>query len=74
MGDATSQGANRGDWSGTSIVTSVQQDLANQGYNPGPMDGVVGPRTSSAISAYQRDHGMPPLGKSTGRCSTSLGL
>jgi len=59
---------------GTSIVTSVQQDLANQGYNPGPMDGVVGPRTSSAISAYQRDHGMPPTGQINGTLLNSLGL
>lgn len=36
----------------------VQAGLAKLGYNPGPVDGVMGSRTSSAIRNYQRDNGL----------------
>ncbi len=41
------------------LVRDVQSSLAKAGYTPGPADGVIGPRTNSAISAYQRDNGLP---------------
>lgn len=44
------------------LVRDVQSSLAKSGYTPGPADGVIGPRTSSAISAYQRDNGLPADG------------
>jgi peptidoglycan hydrolase-like protein with peptidoglycan-binding domain len=59
---------------GQSIVAEVQQDLANQGYNPGPVDGVMGPSTSNAIAMYQGDHGLSPTGQITGPLLDSLGL
>lgn len=36
----------------------VQAGLAKLGYNPGPIDGVKGGRTTSAIRNYQRDNGL----------------
>src|SRR5205823_69580 len=33
---------------GTNVRTA-QQALRDQGYNPGPIDGVMGPRTSAAV-------------------------
>jgi hypothetical protein len=48
MDDAPDEGA-----------TGVQARLRNLGYDPGPVDGKVGPRTKSAIRAFQRDN--PPL-------------
>jgi len=39
-------------------VTDVQAELARLGYDPGPTDGVAGPRTSTAIRTYQKDHGL----------------
>lgn len=36
----------------------VQAGLAELGYNPGPVDGVNGSRTTNAIRAYQRDNGL----------------
>uniref|UniRef100_UPI000B7F1AE7 caspase family protein n=1 Tax=Candidatus Entotheonella palauensis TaxID=93172 RepID=UPI000B7F1AE7 len=47
----------------TSDVEQLQQALAERGYNPGPIDGIVGPRTEAAIKAFQRDQGMRPDGK-----------
>ena len=39
-------------------VVRVQAGLRDLGYNPGPIDGVQGAQTTSAIKAYQRDNGL----------------
>ena len=39
-------------------VSRVQAGLQRLGYNPGPIDGVQGSQTTSAIRAYQRDYGL----------------
>ena len=36
------------------LTKRVQQILGNLGYSPGPIDGVPGPKTKSAIQAFQR--------------------
>jgi len=41
-----------------SVVIAVQTRLAHAGYYRGPIDGVMGSRTSYAIRAYERDHGL----------------
>jgi N-acetylmuramoyl-L-alanine amidase len=43
-------------------VSGAQGRLANLGYQPGPADGLLGPRTAAALSAFQREHGLPPTG------------
>lgn len=40
----------------------VQQRLTELGYDPGPVDGVFGPRTKTAIQAFQVQQGIPPDG------------
>lgn len=40
------------------LVARVQQRLAHLGYQPGPADGITGPRTAAAIRAFQKDHGL----------------
>ncbi len=39
-------------------ITSLQLNLQNAGYNPGPIDGVFGGQTEAAILAFQRDRGL----------------
>jgi N-acetyl-anhydromuramyl-L-alanine amidase AmpD len=41
----------------------LQQELKNQGYNTGPIDGIVGPRTRAALKAFQVKHGLDGTGK-----------
>lgn len=41
----------------------IQKNLREKGYDPGPVDGRVGPRTTSAIQAYQRKAGLPVDGQ-----------
>ncbi len=36
----------------------VQKNLRDRGYDPGPVDGHIGPRTTSAIQAYQQRAGL----------------
>jgi len=36
----------------TSHVREVQEALAAAGYDPGPIDGIMGPRTKSALRKY----------------------
>ncbi|MEO3431110.1 peptidoglycan-binding domain-containing protein [Pelagibius sp. CAU 1746] len=42
----------------SSAVARVQAGLAKLGYDPGPIDGVQGAKTTAAIKAYQRDNGL----------------
>lgn len=45
---------------GKEPVVIVQAHLAYFGYEPGPLDGSIGPATLAALSAYQIDRGMAP--------------
>lgn len=58
----------------TSLVSDVQAALANSGYDPGPVDGLLGSGTRNAISAYQADHGLNVTGRIDGALLRSLGL
>jgi len=44
-------------------TVAVQQALAAKGYDPGPPDGVLGPRTREAIRRYQRGYNLPVTGQ-----------
>jgi hypothetical protein len=46
-------------------VARVQAGLQRLGYDPGPVDGVKGAQTESAIRAYQRNHGLLVDGRAT---------
>jgi peptidoglycan hydrolase-like protein with peptidoglycan-binding domain len=43
-------------------ITELQQRLSAMGYKPGPVDGVSGPRTASALRKFQHDHHLPVTG------------
>lgn len=59
-------------------VLELQTALARGGYDPGPLDGLAGRRTTSAVKAFQRAH--PPLvvdgdaGPATWRVLRAAGL
>lgn len=44
------------------LVRETQQRLNDLGYDAGPADGQMGPRTRSAIRAFEQDQGAPPTG------------
>ena len=43
-------------------VKRAQESLKAEGWDPGPVDGVVGPRTRQALRAYQARAGLPQTG------------
>ena len=55
-------------------VEAVQRRLAELGYEPGPADGLMGPRTREAIRALQRDRGLPRSGRIDSATIEALGL
>lgn len=40
-------------------IRSVQAALKAKGYDPGPIDGVMGSKTRAALLQYQKDNGLP---------------
>ena len=53
-------------------VNSIQTGLSRLGYPVGPVDGIIGVQTQTAIRAYQRDHGLRENGRATPRLADHL--
>ena len=41
------------------LVEEIQRTLQQLEYNPGPIDGLMGRKTATAISAFQEEHNIP---------------
>jgi len=59
---------------GGNVAVQVQNALYQAGYYQGPIDGIVGPGTSAAIAAYQRDNGLRVTGTITPGLVQNLGV
>ena len=46
-------------------IAQLQGELSSRGYDPGPQDGIVGPKVRTAIRTYQADAGLPVTGEAT---------
>jgi hypothetical protein len=55
-------------------IAALQVGLKAHGLDPGPVDGVKGPRTASALVAFQRRKGLPATGGLGPRTRRALGL
>jgi peptidoglycan hydrolase-like protein with peptidoglycan-binding domain/DNA invertase Pin-like site-specific DNA recombinase len=55
---ALSAGAGYGQPQGDSRVQALQRRLRALGYQPGPVDGLYGPRTEAAVELLQQDSGL----------------
>lgn len=56
------------------MVRRAQLALKDQGYYEGDADGVMNPRTSSALRAYQREHKFSETGDLDPQTARSLGI
>jgi uncharacterized protein (TIGR02594 family) len=56
------------------LFVALQQALRQRGYDPGPIDGVRGPKTSAAIRAFQRAHRLSIDGIAGPMTLSRLGL
>lgn len=57
-----------------SVVRKIQRRLNQEGYNSGPVDGIVGPQTRQALRAYQDDNGIQANGQIDERTLAGLGF
>jgi hypothetical protein len=53
-------------------VKKIQTLLALLKFNPGPIDGIIGQKTTKAIRAFQLDIGVPVTGKIDGDLKSQL--
>lgn len=59
---------------GSERVRSAQQALRDKGFNPGSIDGVMGPRTRAAIADFQRKQRLPTTGQLDTATMARLGM
>jgi peptidoglycan hydrolase-like protein with peptidoglycan-binding domain len=55
-------------------VRAAQQVLKDKGFDPGPVDGIMGPRTRAAIRSYQEKNTLDADGKLGPQTLASLGV
>jgi peptidoglycan hydrolase-like protein with peptidoglycan-binding domain len=55
-------------------VRQVQQALQSKGHSTGPIDGILGPNTESALREFQRAQGISVTGRADQQTLASLGV
>jgi lipid-binding SYLF domain-containing protein/peptidoglycan hydrolase-like protein with peptidoglycan-binding domain len=58
---------------GSDDVKRAQEALRDKGYDPGPIDGVVGPRTRAALRNYQQAESLAVTGRLDPETAAKLG-
>ncbi|MFA5515039.1 MAG: peptidoglycan-binding domain-containing protein [Desulfuromonadales bacterium] len=57
-----------------SEVKQIQQRLQASGHDPGPIDGIWGPKTSQALQQFQQSWGLAATGQPTDQSLQVLGV
>ncbi|MGH7389025.1 MAG: peptidoglycan-binding domain-containing protein [Candidatus Rokuibacteriota bacterium] len=55
-------------------MSAIQQALKDKGHDPGNIDGLMGPRTRTALRDFQTAQGMEPTGRSDAKTLAALGV
>jgi carboxyl-terminal processing protease len=55
-------------------VKSVQKALQAKGMDPGPIDGIMGPKTTAALKAFQKDQKLTDSGTLDDQTREKLGV
>jgi len=55
-------------------VVAMQQALKDKGFDPGPVDGIEGPQTVSALKGYQKSENVTMTGKLDPGTAAKLGM
>jgi His-Xaa-Ser repeat protein HxsA len=55
-------------------VKAIQKALQDKGMDPGPIDGVMGPKTMAALKAFQKDQKLPESGRLDDQTREKLGV
>jgi peptidoglycan hydrolase-like protein with peptidoglycan-binding domain len=54
---------NYNDLKGAELIRMVQLALEDSGFDPGPIDGILGPKTREAIKKFQIKNDLEPTGE-----------
>ncbi len=54
-------------------IRQAQQELLKKGFDPGPIDGILGPRTKEAVRNFQDRFGMKASGDIDNKTLFALG-
>jgi N-acetylmuramoyl-L-alanine amidase len=57
-----------------SVVRDIQRALAAAGIDPGPVDGIFGPKTTAAVAAFQQIKGLVVDGEVAAITAEALGV
>jgi peptidoglycan hydrolase-like protein with peptidoglycan-binding domain len=63
-----------GQSAGSARIRQVQEALKSEGQDPGPIDGVMAPKTQRALRDYQRQENLPATGRLDQKTLDKLGL
>ena len=55
-----------------SMTRTVQESLIEKGFDPGPVDGILGPKTKAAIMKFQESNGLTANGEVDDATKSSL--
>jgi carboxyl-terminal processing protease len=55
-------------------VKKVQKALQGRGADPGPVDGIMGPKTEAALKSFQKDQKLPETGRLDSETLAKLGV
>src|SRR5687768_17489447 len=55
-------------------IENVQKTLKEKGHDPGTIDGVMGPQTTAALRAYQKEQGLEVTGRLDTTTRAKLGV
>jgi peptidoglycan hydrolase-like protein with peptidoglycan-binding domain len=55
-------------------IKKVQETLRDKGYDPGPIDGIMGSQTRAALSQYQKAQNLPVTGHVDAETAGKLGV
>ena len=59
---------------GAEQVKALQQALQAKGVDPGPIDGIMGPKTTEALKAFQKDQKLTESGRLDDQTREKLGV
>lgn len=68
------QGGSAPDAKDQRLVRKVQQELKAEGIDPGPIDGLWGPKTSRAVRQFQKEARIDASGQLDARTLSALGI
>jgi len=59
---------------GAEQIKKVQKALQEKGADPGPVDGIMGPKTEAALKSFQKEEKLPETGHMDRQTLAKLGV